>query len=546
MIANIERDSSDTNVTRLKDELNIERHEWPTKREFYTICGKLGEGATGNVSIVHWATCTSCSIRKRVAIKRIPIKESMYIDIVREIHVMASCSHENIVRFFTSFIYKTELWIIMDLLDGGSVRQIIEKRIRDKNDWYLGVFDEREIATVMRETLKGLEYLHSQQYIHRDIKAGNIMCKIDGSIQLVDFGVSAFITDSSTRQKAIAHTFVGTPYWIAPEMLSSTGYDNKVDIWALGIVGIECATGHPPYYKKSAQEVFRIICKDTKGPTLESNAEREGQYIKYGNEFRHFLDMILEPSSIKRPNALNLLQTDFLIKFAQDKKFVIEHMILKIPFDCLEQQIDIDLQYDDLKDRIQTTNKERSLQTENTILDNIRNFFRPISQKITQDIDRKLDANIDSRTIMNQEAPLSIKLKIKEPGRSAFSLISFKYQPSIDHPVSVAQELVAENHVYGHDYILVAANIDKVLSHKGKIRFILHKIDGKEKEPPSYAEISIGDTSLTGTNKSLSNSGFRSAGSIRHENSAHETTTTTAAATTTTAIKTDDIITSIT
>ena len=86
-------------------------------------------------------------------------------------------------------------------------------------------------------------------------------------------------------------------------MFSSAGYDNKVDIWALGIVGIECATGHPPYYRKSAQEVFRIICKDTKGPTLESNAERDGQYMKYTNEFRQFLAMILEPSSSKRPSA---------------------------------------------------------------------------------------------------------------------------------------------------------------------------------------------------------------------------------------------------
>ena len=159
-------------------------------------------------------------------------------------------------------------------------------------------------------------------------------------------------------------------------MFSSAGYDNKVDIWALGIVGIECATGHPPYYKKSAQEVFRIICKETKGPTLESNAEHEGQYIKYSTEFRHFLSMALEPSSVKRPDASNILQIEFLLKFAQEKKFVVDHLILKIPFDCLEQQIDIDLQCDDLKDRIQTTMKERGLQSENTILDNIRNFFR--------------------------------------------------------------------------------------------------------------------------------------------------------------------------
>lgn len=124
--------------------------------------------------IVHWATCTGYSNPKRVAIKRIPIKESMYIDMVREIQVMASCSHENIVRFWTSFIYKTELWIVMDLLDGGSIRQIIEKRIQEKSDWHFGVFDECEIATVMRETLKGLEYLRKNTHIMLNLPKGFI------------------------------------------------------------------------------------------------------------------------------------------------------------------------------------------------------------------------------------------------------------------------------------------------------------------------------------------------------------------------------------
>ena len=148
-------------------------------------------------------------------------------------------------------------------------------------------------------------------------------------------------------------------------------------------------------------------------------------------------------------------------------------------------------------------------------------------------------------------------MKIREPGRSAFSLISFKYQPNIDHPVSVAQELVAENHVHGHDYILVAANIDKILTTKGKIRFTLYKIEGKgettslcfffvrcknflvEKEAASYAEISLEETPLTTTTttgKSISSSGLRSANSIRHENSTHQTTATTA-------LKTDEILT---
>lgn len=109
----------------------------------------------------------------------------------------------------------------------------------------------------------------------------------------------------------------------------------------------------------------------------------------------------------------------------------------------------------------------------------MHNRRNSVSECLQKDIDRKLDAKLTSQTIIHQESPLLIKLKIKEPGRLAFSLISFKYQPHIDHPVRVAQELVAENHVYGHDYILVAANIDKILSHKRKIRFTLHKIDGK-------------------------------------------------------------------
>lgn len=161
-------------------------------------------------------------------------------------------------------------------------------------------------------------------------------------------------------------------------MFSSTGYDNKIDIWALGIVGIECATGHPPHYKKSAQEVFRIICKETKGPRLESNAEHEGQYQKYGNEFRNFLSMLLDPIADERPNAANLLQTEFLMKFAQEKRFVIDQLILKVAFDCIEQQIDIDLQMDEPKEKQQLANRERFISNENTILDNIRNFFRLI------------------------------------------------------------------------------------------------------------------------------------------------------------------------
>ena len=159
-------------------------------------------------------------------------------------------------------------------------------------------------------------------------------------------------------------------------MFSSLGYDSKVDIWALGIVCIECATGHPPYHKKSAQEVFRIICQDTKGPKLESNADHEDQYKKYGMELRKFLQMALEPLASERPSAMNLIQIEFLIHFAQEKKFVVDHLISKIPLDCVEQQIDIDFQVDETKERLHSNIKEISTSNENTVLENIRNFFR--------------------------------------------------------------------------------------------------------------------------------------------------------------------------
>jgi serine/threonine protein kinase len=163
---------------------------------------------------------------------------------------------------------------------------------------------------------------------------------------------------------------------IAPEMFSSAGYDDRVDIWALGIVGIECATGHPPYYKKSAQDVWRIICKDTRGPTLESNAECDGQYDRYGDEFRHCLSIMLRTSASDRPTATHILQSAFVTNLAQDKRFVVEQLVLKLPFECVEQSIDIDWQNDDAKDRAQTMTIERGHGNDKTLLENIRNFFR--------------------------------------------------------------------------------------------------------------------------------------------------------------------------
>ena len=213
----------------------------------WTLLECVGKGAFGNVyKAMHK---TSKDIRA-VKVLDLDEAEGEIEDIQREISILSECENANIVRYYASRVSGSRLWIFMEYLAGGSIADVVEAS---------GPLSEGHIAVIAREILSALDYLHGQHIIHRDLKAANVFLSATGEVKLGDFGVAARITRTLTKVKS----FVGTPMWMAPEIIEESGANHKADIWSLGITLIEMACGKPPHADLHPMKALMIIPKSS-------------------------------------------------------------------------------------------------------------------------------------------------------------------------------------------------------------------------------------------------------------------------------------------
>ncbi|CAN1322050.1 Serine/threonine-protein kinase fray2 [Linum perenne] len=289
---------------------NVLEKRYPLSASDYELYEEVGEGVSASV---YRALCVP--LNEIVAIKVLDLEKcNNDLDGVRrEVQTMSLIDHPNLLRAHCSFTAGHCLWVVMPYMAGGSCLHIMKSS-------YPEGFEEPVIATLLRETLKALVYLHFHGHIHRDVKAGNILIDSNGTVKLADFGVSACMFDTGDRQRS-RNTFVGTPCWMAPEVMQQLhGYDFKADIWSLGITALELAHGHAPFSKYPPMKVLLMTLQNAP-PGLDYERDK-----RFSKSFKELVAACLVKDPKKRPSSEKLLKHHFF-KHARSTDYLARSII---------------------------------------------------------------------------------------------------------------------------------------------------------------------------------------------------------------------------
>lgn len=220
---------------------------------------RLGQGSYGTV---HKARCMHTGTL--LAVKMVKLRKGAEKEAVWEAQVLRQVNHTNIIALRSAFVVDHKLHLCMELAEVGSLSDILQDATA------FGGLVEREVLAVSRGILSALAYLHSVHIIHRDIKSGNVLLTASGIVKVGDLGASLELVDPEPGQRTNKHNLVGTPYWMAPEIITFTGsnlvkttseYSSKIDMWSFGITFLEMTNGAPPHYEKEPGEAMHYIIK---------------------------------------------------------------------------------------------------------------------------------------------------------------------------------------------------------------------------------------------------------------------------------------------